>query len=169
MPLEQRDKELAAIGASIGANCRPCIEHHLAAGREAGLSQTELDDAVRIAHALRRQAVELLAARVEGLLGRDSSIPEPTAVAPASRAGELVALGVSVGSNSHALLRLHIRIAEDVGLELHQIKSALKMAGYVQQHAAAITADEVTRALAERTAAVAEERVMRRAAGATPV
>ena len=33
MRLEQGEKELAAIGASIGANCRPCIEHHLPAGR----------------------------------------------------------------------------------------------------------------------------------------
>jgi AhpD family alkylhydroperoxidase len=32
MQLEQRDKELAAVGASIGRNCRPCIEHHVAAG-----------------------------------------------------------------------------------------------------------------------------------------
>ena len=43
MRLEQREKELAAIGASIGANCRPCIEHHIPAGREAGLSEVELD------------------------------------------------------------------------------------------------------------------------------
>ena len=42
MQLEQRDKELAAIGAAIGCNCRPCIEHHIPAGREAGLSETEL-------------------------------------------------------------------------------------------------------------------------------
>jgi AhpD family alkylhydroperoxidase len=33
MQVEQRDKELAAIGASIGCNCRPCVEHHIAAGR----------------------------------------------------------------------------------------------------------------------------------------
>ncbi len=27
MALDQKDKELVAIGASIGALCRPCIEH----------------------------------------------------------------------------------------------------------------------------------------------
>lgn len=81
MPLEQRDRELAAIGASIGANCRPCIEHHVTAGRDAAL---------------------------------------------------------------------------DAGLEAHQIKSALKMAGYVQQHAASITAEEVARVLAEQVGVPAE-------------
>jgi AhpD family alkylhydroperoxidase len=45
MQLEQRDKELAAIGASIGCNCRPCAEHHIPAGRQAGLFEAELADA----------------------------------------------------------------------------------------------------------------------------
>jgi AhpD family alkylhydroperoxidase len=153
MPLEQRDKELAAIGASIGANCRPCIEHHLAAGREAGLSPAELDDAVSTAHALRVQAVDLLAARIDELLGHGGPPPEPTAIAPTSKAYALIALGVSVGANSHVLLRVHVGSALDAGLEVHEVKSALKMAGYVQQNAAAITADEVTRVLAERVGA----------------
>jgi len=156
MPLEQRDKELAAIGASIGANCRPCIEHHLAAGREAGLSKPELDDAVATAHAVRRQAVDLLATRIDELLGHGGPPAQPTATTQTSKTHELVALGVSVAANSHALRQLHISTALDVGLEPHQIKSALKMAGYVQHNAAEITAREVTRALAERTTATAD-------------
>ena len=51
MALEQKDKELAAIGASIGALCRPCIEHHIPAGRGAGLTELELARAVEAAHA----------------------------------------------------------------------------------------------------------------------
>lgn len=156
MPLEQRDKELAAIGASIGANCRPCIEHHLAAGRAAGLSPAELDDAVAAAHALRHQAVELLEARIGELLGHGGPPVEPPAVMQTSKAQELVALGVGVGANSHALLHLHIDAALGVGLELHQVKSALKMAGYVQQNAAAITAESVARVLAEHVGTPAE-------------
>ena len=156
MPLDQRDKELAAVGASIGANCRPCIEHHLAAGRAAGLSPAELDEAVATAHALRRQAVELLETRIDELLGRGGPPPDPPAVVQTSKAGELVALGVSVGANSHGLLRVHVDAAVEAGLELHQIKSALKMAGYVQQNAAAITAEEVKRVLAERAGTPAE-------------
>lgn len=156
MALEEKDKELAAIGASIGANCRPCIEHHLAAGRKGGLSQAELDEAVATAHAVRRAAVELLAARIDEVLGHGGAPSEPAAIAQPTKARELVALGVSVGANSHAQLHLHVGAAVDVGLELPQIKSALKMAGYVQQRAAEITADEVTHALAERVGAAAE-------------
>ena len=61
-----------------------------------------------------------------------------------------------MGANSHGLLRVHVGAALEAGLELHQIKSALKMAGYVQQHAAAITAEEVTRALAAQLGTASE-------------
>jgi len=36
-------------------------------------------------------------------------------------------LGVSVGVNSHPLLHAHIGSALDVGLEVHEVKSALKI------------------------------------------
>jgi AhpD family alkylhydroperoxidase len=155
MPLEQRDKERAAIGASIGANCQPCIEHHLAAGREAGLSDAELGEAVTTAHAIQREALDLLSGRIYQLLGHGGATPEPAAPDRLSKARELVALGVSVGANSHPLLHLHIGAALDVGLELHQVRSALKMAGYVQRHAAELTAREVSRVLADRVPAAA--------------
>ena len=152
MSLEPRDKELAAIGASIGANCEPCIEHHLRAGSEAGLSSSDLDSAVTAAHAVRREAVELLAFRIEELLGRSGGTNAAGFVTHPSRRDELVALGVSVGANSHPLLRRHVAAAIAAGLEVHEIKSALKMAGYVQQHAAGLTAAAATRAVSERVA-----------------
>ena len=149
MPLEPRDKELAAIGASIGSNCEPCIEHHLAAARDAGLTRVELDEVVARAYAVRRGAVTYLSARIDELLGHGTSSAEPAGSAATSKTHELVALGVCVGANSHPLLRAHINAALGAGLKVHQIKSALKMAGYVQQHAATLTAEAVTRAMAE--------------------
>jgi alkylhydroperoxidase/carboxymuconolactone decarboxylase family protein YurZ len=98
--------------------------------------------------------VELLSTRIDQLLGHGGGA-KPAAIAQSSKAQELVALGVSVGANSHPLLQLHVGSAFDVGLEVHEVKSALKMAGYVQQHAAALTADAVTRAMAERVDASA--------------
>ena len=142
MRLEQREKELAAIGASIGANCRPCIEHHIPAGREAGLSEVELGDAVATAHAVRAEAVELLAARVDELLGQRGAPPEPAPVAQTSTARELVALGASLGANSHPLLHLHVHAALAAGLTAQQIEAALKMAGYVQARAADMTVEK---------------------------
>ena len=150
MRLEQREKELAAIGASIGANCRPCIEHHIPAGREAGLSEDELAEAIGIARAVRDEAIEVFSTRVEELLGRGGAPPEPAVGAEASEARELVALGASVGANSHPLLDLHIAAALEAGLGSARVEAALKMAEYVQQRAAEMTAEKATHALEER-------------------
>ena len=155
MQLAVTEKELAAIGASIGANCRPCIEHHLAAGREAGLSKTELVDAVATAQAVAHEAVMLLSARVDELLGRAGSPPEPEVIVNPSKAAELVALGASVGANSHPLLHLHIAAALEEGLTLAQVKAALKMAEYVQQRAAEITANKAAESLEGASSALA--------------
>src|SRR3954451_19472218 len=99
MQLERRDKELAAIGAAIGCNCRPCIEHHIPAGREAGLSEAELADAVTGARAVRDEAIALLAPRIAELLGGDAAPTGPALVVETSRSRTLVALGASVGAN----------------------------------------------------------------------
>lgn len=129
---------------------------HLAAGREAGLSPAELNDAVATAHALRGQAVELLGARIDVLLGHGGDATEPAPLGTTTVARELVALGVSVGANSHGLLHAHVRAALDVGLEPRQIRSALKMAGYVQENAAAITAEEAKRVVTAEVGTPAE-------------
>lgn len=156
MRLEQREKELAAIGASIGANCRPCIEHHLPAGREAGLSESELAEAVATAHSIQHQATVLFSARVEELLRREGGAPEPAALPESTRAQELVSLGASVGANSHPLLDLHIAASLEEGLTPAEVEAALKMAEYVQQRAAEMTAEKASHVLRERSGAPAD-------------
>ena len=154
MRLEQREKELAAIGASIGANCRPCIEHHVPAGREAGLTEGELADAVAAAQRIRDQAIDLFAARVEELLGDQGSTSEPELPPATSRERELAALGASVGANSHPLIDRHVGAALEVGLNASEVEAALKMAEYVQQRAAEMTAEAAAHALEERAGVV---------------
>ena len=149
MQLEQRDKELAAIGSSIGCNCRPCVDHHIPAGRDAGLSDAEIADAVAIGRAVRDQGIELLAPRIDELSGHGGVPPQPAPVAETSRACALAAVGASVGVNSHPLLQRHIAAALELGLSAAEVGAATKMASYVQKRAGEITADKVANALDE--------------------
>lgn len=149
MQLEQRDKELAAIGAAIGCNCRPCIEHHIPAGRAAGLSDAELAEAVATARAVRDEAIRLLAPRIDELLGGCPVRAEPALVADVPRARALVSLGATVGANSHVLLERRVAAAFAHGLGAGEIAAALKMAGYVQKRAGEMTADKARHALDE--------------------
>ncbi len=155
MQLEQRDKELAAIGSAIGCNCRPCVEHHIPKGRYAGLSEAELAEAVATARAVRDQGIELLAARIDQLLthGSEGDRVEPAPVAETSRPHALVCLGASVGVNSHPLLERHIAAALQFGLTSTEVAAAIKMASYVQNRASEITADKAKHALNQRAGA----------------
>lgn len=148
MALEQKDKELVAIGASIGAGCGPCIDHHIPAGRDAGLTEAELTRAVEVAEATHQAAVQLLSRRSHQLL--HSAEPQtggPIQPPPSSRPDELVALGASIGGNCHPLLEQHIVGALRQGLIPSQVRSAIKMAQIVQQHAADITARKAEAAI----------------------
>ena len=147
MPLEQRDKELAAIGAAIGCNCRPCIEHHIPAGRDAGLLEAELVDAVAVARAVRDEAICLLTPRVDELLRTAVATQEPVPVVATSRTTSLVSLGASVGANSHQLLERHIAAALELDLDPAEITAAVRMAGYVQKRAGEMTADAAANSL----------------------
>ncbi len=147
MALDQKDKELAAIGASIGALCRPCIEHHIPAGRDAGLSETELARAVEVAEDTHRIAVTLLFRRSHELLRAQPPTGAAARQKPTSRLHELVALGASIGANCHPLLEQHVAGALREGLSPGQVRSAIKMAQIVQQHAAEITAGKAAAAL----------------------
>lgn len=149
MALEQRDKELVAIGASIGALCGPCLDHHLPAGRNAGLSEPQLTRAVEVAEAIHRLAVDLMSVRSRGLLHSPAPPPDTSPGAtPTSRQDELVALGASIGANCHPAVEQHISAALGQGLAPSQVRSAIKMARIVQQHAAGITADKADTAIA---------------------
>ena len=149
MSLEERDKELVAIGASIGALCGPCIDHHIPAGRKAGLTEPELARAVQVAEETHRIAAELLFRRSRGLLpGAGPSAGALPTTRSTSRLDELVALGASIGANCHPLLEQRIADALAHGRDPGQVRSAIKMAEIVQRHAAEITAGKAAAAMA---------------------
>jgi AhpD family alkylhydroperoxidase len=54
MALDKKTLELIAIGASIGSECGDCLENHLKIAREAGATQGELCNAIRVAEEVRQ-------------------------------------------------------------------------------------------------------------------
>jgi AhpD family alkylhydroperoxidase len=52
--LSPRDRELVALGAAMGSNCVPCIEYHIPKAREAGLSDSEISEAIRLSDTVRQ-------------------------------------------------------------------------------------------------------------------
>lgn len=54
--MESRVKALIAIGASITANCQPCLQYHASKARELGADDEELAAAIEVAKAVRKGA-----------------------------------------------------------------------------------------------------------------
>ncbi|GFO66322.1 carboxymuconolactone decarboxylase family protein [Geomonas paludis] len=56
MKLDDRIKELIAIGASITANCQPCLDYHTEKAREYGADDQDIHEAIQIGKTVRRGA-----------------------------------------------------------------------------------------------------------------
>jgi len=66
--MDERMKELVAMGAAAAANCHPCMDHHLAKCDALGIAREEISEAVKVGlmvnhgaeRAIRKKARELL-------------------------------------------------------------------------------------------------------------
>jgi AhpD family alkylhydroperoxidase len=56
LKLDTRIKELIAVGASVTANCQPCLQYHVSKARESGADDEEIAMAVAVAKAVRKGA-----------------------------------------------------------------------------------------------------------------
>jgi 4-carboxymuconolactone decarboxylase len=81
--LSPRDRALVALGAAMGSNCVPCVEHHIPRGRKAGLSNSEISETIRLADQIRqvpaRRVVEVALQLAETV--RSAATPRKTAEA----------------------------------------------------------------------------------------
>ncbi|MCK8603685.1 arsenite efflux transporter metallochaperone ArsD [Desulfoferrobacter suflitae] len=87
-------KELVAIGASVGAHCQPCLEYHIQAAIELGVTADDIRQAVEVGHMVEKGAMAAMkkfsAAAVEEILSAARfSKKQPEAVAEES-SGEKV-------------------------------------------------------------------------------
>ncbi len=67
MQLDERMKELIAVGASVTANCRLCLEYHASRARASGSDDRDLAAAIAIAVAVREGAASRMDDFVAGL------------------------------------------------------------------------------------------------------
>jgi AhpD family alkylhydroperoxidase len=79
--VDDRIKELVAIGASITANCGPCLEYHAAKAKEHGAGDDDIRQAVRIGQMVRKGSTAKMEEFIEtflkgGCKGADSQDSE---------------------------------------------------------------------------------------------
>jgi AhpD family alkylhydroperoxidase len=66
--LSLKEREFVALGAALGSNCTPCVEHHVDEARRAGLSEAQISAAIKLADKVRKvPAAKALTAALERL------------------------------------------------------------------------------------------------------
>ncbi|MBI5048591.1 MAG: carboxymuconolactone decarboxylase family protein [Deltaproteobacteria bacterium] len=55
--MDNRIKELIAVGASVTANCQPCLSYHVGKAKENGAGEQEIGEAITIAKMVRKGAM----------------------------------------------------------------------------------------------------------------
>ena len=109
--LSAEQKELVAVGASVGAGCQPCVSHHLKAGAKAGLDGERLLAAVTSAERVTAEAAVAMSDHVRGKLGPD--VRSPALLSRLEQA--LASLGAALGANDVANIERHLRAAVELG------------------------------------------------------
>lgn len=73
--LNSKERELVAIGAAIASNCTPCMEFHIPAAKEAGLTDKQILFAIKIAEAVKKVPADAVRTRSLAILdGKEADV-----------------------------------------------------------------------------------------------
>ncbi|MDH3413205.1 MAG: carboxymuconolactone decarboxylase family protein [Gammaproteobacteria bacterium] len=136
MPVTKLEKELAAIGISVAAGCKPCTNYHLKAARKAGASGQEITQAVSQAFVVRKSATAIME---EFALARLNAIQSPVntrnSASETDRIRELVSVGAAFAVNCVSSLEHHLARARSVGVTEEEIAEIVELAAFIKQRA----------------------------------
>jgi AhpD family alkylhydroperoxidase len=133
MALTIREKEIAAVGISVAAGCKPCTSYHQKAAAENGASDAEIRQAVAGAVAIRRRASEIMERHG---LRRTEGPAESSPTAEPTRTGELTALGAAYAVRCPSSLKQHLKAADLLGVGADEIREVVQLAAFIQEMAA---------------------------------
>lgn len=135
MPLALKEKELAAVGISVAAGCKPCTDYHVKAVRAAGAADGEIRQAIADAICVRESALKVMKAHGLQLLG-ESGGDTGCGCAESNRTKELVSIGAAYAVNCTSNLQQHLAAAKNLGIDDEELSEVLSLAGFIKEKAA---------------------------------
>ena len=135
MSISLKEKELAAVGISIAAGCRPCTDYHIDTVRKAGASDDEIRQVVSDAIAVRRAATDIMERHALRQPSDNGDQGEADA-SRTSRVSELVSLGAAFAVNSTPILERHLAGAAAAGVSEEEVGAVAEIAAFIKKVAA---------------------------------
>lgn len=71
--MDERTKELIAIGASVGAHCQPCLTWHVQKAQELGISDEEIKAAIEMGHMVEKGSMSAMRKFSSALFAQDEA------------------------------------------------------------------------------------------------
>jgi AhpD family alkylhydroperoxidase len=65
--LDEKLRELIAIGASVSANCHPCVKYHVTKAREMKIDEGDIREAIDVGKMVRKGAAGQMDKMIEEL------------------------------------------------------------------------------------------------------
>jgi AhpD family alkylhydroperoxidase len=56
--IDDKIKELIAIGASVSANCHPCVKYHVNKAHEMAIDESQIQQAIEVGKMVRKGAAD---------------------------------------------------------------------------------------------------------------
>jgi len=66
--MDDKIRELIAVGASVTAHCEPCLTYHVGKAREMGIDEQEIREAVTVGYKVEKGATSAMRGFAEKLL-----------------------------------------------------------------------------------------------------
>jgi AhpD family alkylhydroperoxidase len=151
MTVTPKEKEVAAVGISVAAGCKPCTDHHISVARKARATDEAIRQAVTDAFAVRNKAAEIMKLYALSHLGDAAEIGSVDDGGGENRTGLLVRVGAAFAVNCVSSLEYYLAAAERAGIPQEAISQIINLAVLIKGRAAShadnlvgITEEEVT-------------------------
>jgi AhpD family alkylhydroperoxidase len=77
MKMNEKTKELIAIGASLAAHCQPCLSFHVDKARKLGIGEDEINEAIVVGRMIRKGAMSAMDRFAESVVAAPENKPSP--------------------------------------------------------------------------------------------
>ena len=75
--MDERSKELVAIGASVSGHCQPCLLYHLGKARDLGAGEEDIQAAIEVGYMVENSASAAMKKYIGSVLNQAPSKSDP--------------------------------------------------------------------------------------------
>jgi AhpD family alkylhydroperoxidase len=131
--LDQRDKHLVFLAASVGSGCRPCTKYHVTKSLEDGFSEAEIKKVLSLAITVRDTATRKFETFAFNNFAEADSVTETSV--NADRSEIIICLAASYCMNCNPVFQKYLTLGRKSGISEDAINEILRFSGAISEKA----------------------------------